>query len=200
MNTPHFGGMRECLYSSYPGTSCAWNQICQGEIKLEQKESFIRSDSAATPGRELSLKSHTFLEIYCHTFADSGDLGKHPNLHVFGWTELFDFWRTQTRGTGYSWIMGSLGLNSNAHIKPNSLTISVLNFDCSWAVIKTHCEQTKGCLQKHPVLLWVPEDLHGPGQQCLCCLIPYLAEQPALLPYLANALALSCLSWAGAPP
>lgn len=28
------------------------------KMKLEQKECFIRSDSAATPGRELSLRSH----------------------------------------------------------------------------------------------------------------------------------------------
>lgn len=63
-----------CMEPSLPGG--VW------KMKLEQKECCIRSDSAATPGRELSLESHKFFKIYCPTFADSGDLGKHSNLHI----------------------------------------------------------------------------------------------------------------------
>lgn len=79
------------------------------------------------------LKVTHFYEVSCPTFAHSGDLERHPKLHVFGWTELFDFWRTQIRWVGYSWIMGSLGLNSKAHIALSKFKYSYnIELYCVW--------------------------------------------------------------------
>lgn len=116
--------------------SCAWNQIYQGS---SGKWSWSKRSSSSGLILQPHLAgnspwSHThFYEVSCPTFAHSGDLERHPDLHVFGWTELFDFWRTHTRGMGCSWIMGSLGLNSKAHIALSKFKYSYnIELYCVW--------------------------------------------------------------------